>query len=107
MRCSHYFETEKQFNGIDFYFFIYYNRTLHTLQILINNNYYTLRWVHRGVAGCRRDVLVTECNAPFASWMEAVLAVAKKQGLAFVVVEREDGSRSGETAPGRSRGRRK
>lgn len=78
-----------------------------TRLILINNNYYTLRWVHRGVAGCRRDVMVTECNAPFASWMKAVLAVAKKQGLAFVVVEREDGSRSGETAPGRSRGRRK
>ncbi|KAI3377570.1 hypothetical protein L3Q82_008733 [Scortum barcoo] len=36
----------------------------------------------------------------------AVLVAAKKQGLAFVVVEREDGSRFGETAPGRSRGRR-
>lgn len=36
-----------------------------------------------------------------------MLAVPKKQGLAFVVVEREDGSRSGETAPGRSRGRRR
>ncbi len=53
----------------------------------------------------RRDVAVDECNAPLATWMKAVLVVPKKQGLAFVV-EREDGSRSGETAPGRSRGRR-
>lgn len=32
--------------------------------------------------------------------------MAKQQGLAFVVVEREDGSRFGETAPGRSWDRR-
>lgn len=56
--------------------------------------------------GSRRDVAVNECNVPLATWTKAVLVVPKKQGLAFVVVEREDGSRSGETAPGRSRGRR-
>lgn len=57
----------------------------------------------------RRDVMVLECNAPLATWMKAVLVVTKKQGLACVVIEREreDGSRSGETATGRSRGRRK
>lgn len=51
---------------------------------------------------------VNECNGPVATWMKAVLVVVPKQqqqqqGLAFVVIEREDGSRSGETAPGLSR----
>lgn len=50
--------------------------------------------------------MVNECNAPLATRKRAVLVAAKNQGLAFVVVEREDGSRSGETAPGRSRGGR-
>ena len=54
----------------------------------------------------RRGAAVNECNEPLATWMKAALVVPKQQGLAFVVVEREDGSRSGETAPGRSRGRR-
>lgn len=54
----------------------------------------------------RRDVMVHECNAPLATRKRAEPVAAKNQGLAFVVVEREDGSRSGETAPGRSRGRR-
>lgn len=46
-------------------------------------------------------------NAPLATRKRAEPAAAKNQGLAFVAVEREgereDGSRSGETAPGRSR----
>lgn len=54
--------------------------------------------------GFRRGVADNKCNAPSATWMKAVLTVAKQQGLAFVVVEREDGSCSGETTPGRSRG---
>ncbi|TNN80486.1 hypothetical protein EYF80_009225 [Liparis tanakae] len=56
----------------------------------------------------RRGGAVNECNVPSATWMRAVLVVAPKQqqGLAFVVIEREDGSRSGETALGRSRGGR-
>ncbi|KAG7233059.1 hypothetical protein INR49_003124 [Caranx melampygus] len=57
-------------------------------------------------SGCQRGVTVNECNAPLATRVKAVLVEPKQQGLAFVVVEREDGSRSGETAPGRSRGRR-
>lgn len=63
------------------------------------------RW-EAGV-GRRRDVLVIECNAPSVTWVKAVLVVAKKQGLAFVVVEREDGPRCGEAARGRSRSSRK
>lgn len=50
--------------------------------------------------------MVPECNAPLATRKRAEPVAAKNQGLAFVVVEREDGSRSGETAPGRSRGGR-
>lgn len=42
---------------------------------------------------------MSESNALLATCVKAVL-VKPGQGLAFVVAEREDGSRSGQTAPG-------
>lgn len=61
----------------------------------------------RGLFEFLRNARVFERNAPCATCKRAGLVVAKKQGLAFVAVEREDGSRFGEAAPGRSRDRRK